>query len=363
MRRKWLPDNVTEYKDRHGKRRYRFRKKGLPVYHFRNAPGSPGFMEELHRAHNAEPQIAERFAPYTYDALIDSFYRTPKWLEMKESSQATYRGIIENFRAKNGTKDCRRVTTNNIEKRLADMKETPAAANNLRKALARLHRHAIKLGWRTDNPVDATDSYKAGDGFHAWTEKEIDAFDARWPFGTKERLAKELLLATALRKSDVLTVGDDNRAGDRLRLYHSKNDSHTAVLIGPDLLAALAASEATGTPWLKTQFGKPYTPTGFYNWFKRACIKAGIPHCSPHGLRKATSRRLAESGATVLQGRAVTGHKTDKEFARYAESANRELMADAALANLHDKFAKTAAGNVKNASDSSDKEKSGGGQG
>ena len=53
MRRKWLPDNVTEYKDRHGKKRYRFRKKGLPVYHFRNAPGSPGFMEELHAAQSA----------------------------------------------------------------------------------------------------------------------------------------------------------------------------------------------------------------------------------------------------------------------------------------------------------------------
>jgi hypothetical protein len=65
-----------------------------------------------------------------------------------------------------------------------------AAANNLRKVLARLHRHAIKLGWRQDNPVDATDAFRTGKGFHAWTESEIDAFDAKWPFGTRERLAK-----------------------------------------------------------------------------------------------------------------------------------------------------------------------------
>jgi hypothetical protein len=73
--------------------------------------------------------------------------------------------------------------------------------------LARLHRHAIKLGWRQDNPVDATDAFRTGKGFHAWTESEIDAFDAKWPFGTRERLAKELLLATAQRRSDALKVG------------------------------------------------------------------------------------------------------------------------------------------------------------
>jgi hypothetical protein len=50
MRRKWLPDNVTSYKDRHGKTRYRFRKTGLPVYHFRNPPGTEGFREEYRQA-------------------------------------------------------------------------------------------------------------------------------------------------------------------------------------------------------------------------------------------------------------------------------------------------------------------------
>lgn len=363
MARKWLPDNVTEWKDRHGKKRYRFRKTGLPVYHFKHAPGSPEFLAELHAARNAEKPVSERFAPFTYDALVDSFYRTPKWLDSKPSTQATYRGIIERFRKDNGTKDVRRVTTANIEKKLAKMADTPAAANNLRKALARLHRHAIKLDWRTDNPVSATDSFKSGKGFHCWTEEELAAFDAKWPYGTRERLAKELLLATALRKTDVLSVGPANRHGDRLHLHHSKNDSETKVRISDALERALKGWETETGPYLQTQFSKPFSPTGFYNWFKRACVKAGIPHCSPHGLRKAISRRLAESGATVLEGRAVTGHKTDKEFIRYAESASKEQLADRALANLSERFAKHAPENGKNVSDSNGKEKNGGGQG
>lgn len=361
-RKKWLPDNVTEWTDRHGKKRYRFRKTGLPVYHFKHAPGSPAFLAELHAARSAEKPETSPLVPFTYDALIESFYRTPKWLDSRDSTQKTYRGIIEKFRAKNGGKDVRRVTTANVENRIGKMKDTPAAANNLRKILKRLHRHAIKLGWRADNPVDATDSFKTDGGFHCWTEDELDAFDKRWPYGTKERLAKELLLATALRKGDVLTVGPGNRKGNKLTLHHSKNDSGTTVTIGPALLKALEGIDGEG-PYIQTIHGEPYTSTGFYNWFKRACVKAGIGHCSPHGLRKAMSRRLAESGATIMEGRAVTGHKTDKEFLRYAESANKVVLADRALANLHDRFAKQASESDKIASDSAEKEKTGGGQG
>lgn len=332
MARKWLPDNVTEWRDRHGKKRYRFRKKGYPTHNFKSAPGTPEFMEELNRAQNARLEPESRWLPFSYDALAVSFYHTPKWIESRDSTKTTYRNIIERWRKDNGHVDVRRVTTGNIEKKLASMKDTPAAANNLRKVLARLHRHAIKLGWRSDNPVTATDAYNTDGGFHCWTDDELAAFDKKWAIGTRERLAKELLLNTALRKSDVLTVGPRNRIGDRLELKHRKNDSDTSIPIVPALMAALDG--VTGDPYIQTQFGKPFTSTGFYNWFKRACVKAGIPHCSPHGLRKAISRRLAESGATVLEGRAVTGHKTDREFMKYAEAANKERMADKAMANL-----------------------------
>ena len=339
MMHKWLPDNVTAYRDRHGRSRYRFRKKGLPTYHFRNEPGTPGFLEEYANAKAAQAEKPPRHAPFTYDALISSFYRTPKWLGMKPSSQKTYRGIIERFRAKNGEKDVRLVTAAAIDRKLGDMADTPAAANNLRKTLSRLHRHAIKLGWRTDNPVDATDPYKQGKGWHCWTDAELAQFDARWPLGTRERLAKELLLETALRRSDVLTVGRQHRKGDKLHLHHSKNDSDTVIPVSPSLAAALDAVESGHMTYLVTQFGKPFTGNGFGNWFRRACQDAGLPHCSPHGLRKAMSRRLAESGATSLQGRAVTGHKTDKEFAYYAEQASKEAMAGDAMANLSLRFA------------------------
>ena len=43
------------------------------------------------------------------------------------------------------------------------------------------------------------------------------------------------------------------------------------------------------------------------------------------------ARRLAEAGVSTLEGRAVTGHKSDAMFAHYAEKANRKTMANRAL--------------------------------
>ena len=334
-KKSWLPANVTAWTDRHGKTRYRFRKAGYAAHSFRHAPGTEEFREEY--AACLATRIAPgagRAAPFTYDALIASFYRTARWQEMRPSSQATYRGIIERFRAKNGGKDVRGVTTAAIDALLAKRGDTPAAANNLRKTLKRLHRHAIKLGWRADNPVEATDPYRSGPGWHCWTEAEIAAFRARWPVGTRERLALELLLGTGLRVGDAVTVGRQHRRGGELVLHHGKNDSDTVIPIVPELAEAIAAFDSGNLTYLATMHGKPFGAKGFYNWFKRACKKAEIPHCSPHGLRKALSRRLAESGATPLEGRAVTGHKTDRMFAHYAQTADKRALAASGMSKL-----------------------------
>ena len=139
----------------------------------------------------------------------------------------------------------------------------------------------------------------------------------------------------------MIRIGKQHRKGDRFALHHGKNDSDTDIRIIAPLAEALDALQHDHLTYLVTERGHPYaTGNSFYNWFHRACVKAGIPHCSPHGLRKAMSRRLAESDATTLQGRAITGHKTDKEFARYAERADRAAMADNAMANLENWLAK-----------------------
>src|SRR5690606_30416892 len=100
------------------------------------------------------------------------------------------------------------------------------------------------------------------------------------------------------------------------------------------LEAALNSLDSEHLTYLVTQTGKAFTPAGFGNWFRERCDMAGLKHCAAHGLRKAMARRLAESGATYLQGRAVTGHRSDAMFAHYAARANNAAMADIALEQM-----------------------------
>ncbi len=86
---------------------------------------------------------------------------------------------------------------------------------------------------------------------------------------------------------------------------------------------------------------------------KKACVKAGIPHCSPHGLRKSAARRCREAGCTDEEGMAINGHKTVKEYRRYAGEASQASRTDAAMMKVmanHSKRLATAPAQPKEGS-------------
>jgi integrase/recombinase XerD len=86
--------------------------------------------------------------------------------------------------------------------------------------------------------------------------------------------------------------------------------------------------------FLITEFGKPFTANGFGNKFKDWCRQADLPHCSAHGVRKATATALAEAGATPHEIGAITGHTSLKEIERYTKAAQRGGLATRGMAKL-----------------------------
>lgn len=97
------------------------------------------------------------------------------------------------------------------------------------------------------------------------------------------------------------------------------------------LRESLAASKLGHLVLLTTQKGQPYSEKGFGNWIKKAAVRAGLPHCSAHGLRKGASRRLAEAGCSGHEIMSITGHQSLKEVERYTRAANRRGLADGAM--------------------------------
>jgi hypothetical protein len=77
------------------------------------------------------------------------------------------------------------------------------AANMLRRVLRAIMKCAIDLGLRKDDPTrDVKALPSKTDGFHTWTESEIERFEATHPHGSKARLAFALLVLTAAYPGD-----------------------------------------------------------------------------------------------------------------------------------------------------------------
>jgi hypothetical protein len=80
--------------------------------------------------------------------------------------------------------------------------------------------------------------------------------------------------------------------------------------------------------------GAPFTAAGFGNWFRKQCNLAGLRQCSAHGLRKLMVTRLAEAGCSTEQIKAITGHRSASEVARYTRAADQRRLARQAMSLL-----------------------------
>jgi integrase len=95
-------------------------------------------------------------------------------------------------------------------------------------------------------------------------------------------------------------------------------------------------TDAVKLVFIVTAYGAARSEKAFTNWIIEAARAAGLPlHRSPHGLRKAACRRLAEAGCSASQIMAVTGHRNLAEVETYVRNANRKTMADDAITKTY----------------------------
>jgi integrase len=219
---------------------------------------------------------------------------------------------------------------------LAKKIATPTAANHWLRMIRALMKFAILEGMRPDDPTVGVNYVPyASEGFHAWSEDDIAAFEAKHPIGSKARLAFALMLYTGCRRADAAVLGRQHIKNGFLTYTQDKNRNRKPVTLTipvvPELQAIIDATPSGHLTFIVSRYGQPYTPHGFGIWMKRCCREAGLPECTSHGLRKAISRRMAEKGRSPHEIMAVTGHSTLKEVERYTKAASQKLLAARAL--------------------------------
>lgn len=327
---------VQAFTDRYGKRRYYFRRPGLPRVAIPGLPGSEAFMEAYKAALRAEPKaIGPAPAEGSMSALIAAYYGSTGFKNLAAITRKTYRNDMERFRAKYGHLSVKGLEARHIRKLLDQLADKPGAAYSLRRILRVLMKFAVEYEWRLDNPtLGIKKARRKTDGFIPWSEEDIAAYEGRWPLGTRERLALDLLLYTVQRRADVVTMGRQHVRKSTVRVVQRKTGTELWIPLHPRLKASIAACPSEHLTFLVTAYGSPFTPAGFTNWFVEAAKAAGLKNRTPHGLRKAGARRLAEAGCTANQIMAVTGHKSLSEVTHYTDAADQRRLADEAMAKM-----------------------------
>ena len=329
---------VHSVRDRHGRTRHYFRRLGFKSVRLPGLPGSAEFNRayEAAKAGGAPARIeigARRNKPGSVAAAVALYFQSMAFGNLAPGTQRDRRRVLEHFRELHGDDRFALLERKHVDAMLLEKSATPHAARHFLNALRAMGAVAIMAGLRDDNPTHGV-RVKARDtgGHRTWNEAEIGAFEAAHPVGTKARLAFALLLFTAQRRGDVIRMGRQHVRDGFIAVRQQKTGASLQIPVHPDLQEILAAHPVEHLTFLATAAGAPFAANGFSHWFRKMCVKAGLPlGLSAHGLRKAACRRLAEASCSANQIAAISGHATLHEVSRYTKAADQKRLAEAAM--------------------------------
>lgn len=331
---------VHKFPGRNGKTRYYLRKPGHKQAKLPD-PSSPEFYDEYQRLMHGdlEPITIGSTIHGSLIDLISQWRRSHKYHAIKDSTRQVYDRLLNRI----AIMECaqgpvKHMGPQNVRFIMRQYEiSSPNTANRMLSILSLLMDYAVDLGWRDANPTHGVKRIKVkSTGFHSWSDDEIARYRAHWPTGSRQRLAFSLLLYTGQRRSDVVRMGPDDVAGSFIEVTQQKTGAKLAIPIHPALKKELEAWQPNGSEtFLATVHGQPFSVNGFYNNFSEWCQQAGLPKgCSPHGLRKAAARLLAEAGCTSHQIAAITGHRTLAEVERYTRAVEQKRLAQEAMTKI-----------------------------
>ena len=273
--------------------------------------------------------------PDSVSWLIEQYLASLRFRNLAASRKRSLRNELDWLRKTAGDLPFKRLEVRHIEALMAK-KAGPAAANYVKKNMSMLFNFASKkLGYTGPNPARFAERLKVNpDGFHTWTEAEVDRFLERHGPGTKARLVLLLALNTGMARQDLVKVGWQHVKDGRIAYRRGKTSVAADLPILPDLGEELRQLPPDRMLFItKNAGGAPYAVASLGNWFRDRCAEAGVPG-SLHGLRKAGATRLADAGASEWEIASYLAHTDTRQAAVYTKKANRPRLADSGFAKL-----------------------------
>lgn len=348
---------VEKFKTRHGSYIFYFRAgKGARI-RLPDDPASEAFDAEYKAALVAHlgGEMRKTSSDRTLGWLVDQYRESPEYAALAPETLKQFRYQFRRMKERAGAAPISELTLEGIMKGRAERAaKAPSDANKYVRAIKKLLDFAVANGWAADNPAKdigklptakkkGKEQEEGAAGFLVWGEEDLALYERRWPVGTRERLAMDLLLYTGVRRSDVVRLGRQHMRKNGeivIRTQKSVNSGRpveVTITILPPLARSIEATPTGDLTFLITQRGKPFKKASFGNWFKKACKAAGVdePGKAAHGLRKVAATRAAEAGATEAELNAMFGWADgSKESSVYIRTANRAKLARSGTAKI-----------------------------
>jgi integrase len=302
--------------------------------------GTPEFMEEYQAALDGKklPKRSHAVRHGSLEWLVNQWKATSDWLLTQEATKRQRENILKHVLDKNGSLPFARMTVEDICKGRDKRLKTPAAANNFLKTMRALFKWAClpEVGHAKSNPAAVVKLIPLkGEGHKPWTHEDVQAYRARWPLGTTQRLALEILLWTGIRRGDLARLGRQHIRDGVISMKTEKKSRRHAegvqldIPIFKPLQEAIDAMPVTTLSLITGARGEKITKETLGNYFADWCKTAGVDPRA-HGLRKLAATMAAESDATDKELQAYFGWLTNTQSARYTERANRTRLARSA---------------------------------
>jgi integrase len=327
------PPHLHRQVSRHGKPVWYVRIGKGPRIRIRSAFGTPEFDSEYQRAISGLPTRPtsknDGTATGSTAWLIERYRETAAWTGLSLATRRQRENIFEHVLKSAGRQPFGKITTANIMAGRDRRAATPAQARNFLDAMRGLFRWAVKAKLVKSDPTAGVDNpaRPKTDGFPVWTDDDIDAYEARWPIGTRQRVWLDVLVYTGLRRGDAVRFGRQHIRSGVGTIKTEKTDTVVTLPILPVLSKTLDAGPCGDLTFIAGENGRPLTKESFGNLFRKACRDASLQKRSAHGLRKAAATRAANAGATVAQLEAIFGWNGGTMASLYTRSADRRRLA------------------------------------
>jgi integrase len=267
------------------------------------------------------PQVeigASRTKPGTVNAAVISYLNSAPFHAQAPDTRRTRRNILERWRVENGDKRIAMLQRNHLARMVAAKAGTPSTARNFLNTLRALMKHCIIEGIRADDP---TQGIKAPPiktaGYRTWTEADIKDFRGKHPIGSRARLALELLLCTAQRRSDIVRLGRQHIHDGMLDL-RQQEDRHEPDHSRASRTRRGAGSDTERSPdILDYELGQAVFAGRIHELVSRDVQSSGS--AARHFCAWAAQGRMSPSGRRRVLRECHSGHQRPCQLARDTE--------------------------------------------